>query len=140
MSDCLHARFEAQVDRTPAHIAASAGADSLSYAELDQRANRLAHHLRSLGVGPETLVAIQLPRALDLIVAIVAVVKSGGAYVPLDGEHPQERRAFYLSDSAARVIITTSELAFEVRPDTALVLLDADAPRIARSPPCGRRR
>ena len=83
---------------------------SLTYAELNERANRLAHHLRALGVGPEVLVGICLERSVDLVIGVLGVLKAGGAYVPLDPSYPAERLAFMLEDAQVAVLITTSDL------------------------------
>ena len=91
---CAHRLFEAQVDRTPDAIAVRFQDQKLTYRDLNSRANRLARHLVSLGVEAEALVAIGVERSLDLVIAILAVVKSGGAYLPLDPAHPVERRVF----------------------------------------------
>jgi amino acid adenylation domain-containing protein len=108
--DRLHTLFEAQVERSPDAEALVCGRERLSYAELNRRANRLAHHLRSLGVGPEVKVGIFLDRTVELVVAILAALKAGGAYVPLDPEYPAERVAFMLEDTSAPVLITRSAL------------------------------
>ncbi|WBB56644.1 non-ribosomal peptide synthetase [Verrucosispora sp. WMMD573] len=99
--------FEAQVAATPSAPAVEAGGRSLRYAELNERANRLARALVARGVGPERTVALALPRSIDLIVAIVAVAKTGGAYLPVDLSYPAERLAFLLDDSAPTVVLTT---------------------------------
>jgi amino acid adenylation domain-containing protein len=130
MNMTLQSWFEAQVDRTPSRIAVSAIDGLFTYRELEQRANRLAHRLRGLGVGPQTLVGICLPRSRDLIVAIVAVIKAGWAYLPLDPEHPRERLASYMRDSGASVLISVRELAPEIPERTAVVLLDEHAAEI----------
>jgi arthrofactin-type cyclic lipopeptide synthetase A len=84
--------FEAQVRRKP-HAVAHRPASSLTYAQLNQRANRLAHHLRELGVQPDARVAICVERGLDLVVGLLGILKAGGAYVPLDPDYPLERLA-----------------------------------------------
>ncbi|MDT0478577.1 AMP-binding protein, partial [Streptomyces sp. DSM 41014] len=84
--------------------------EELSYAQLNARANQLAHYLRTLGVGPETLVGVCLDRGLDMIVSLLAVLKAGGAYVPLDPQYPAERLALMLADTAAPVLLTQSSL------------------------------
>ncbi|HVH11769.1 MAG TPA: AMP-binding protein, partial [Longimicrobium sp.] len=97
---CVHQLFEAQAARTPGASAVTFGEASLTYAELDRQANRLAHHLRRLGVGPEVRVGLCLERGVELMVAILGVLKAGGAYVPVDPGHPEERIAYVLRDSA----------------------------------------
>ena len=88
---CLHELFEEQVRATPEAVAVVFGGERLTYAELDTRANRLAHHLRACGVGPDTLVGLCLQRSLEMVVGILWILKAGGAYVPFDGRHPAER-------------------------------------------------
>ncbi|QNP75101.1 amino acid adenylation domain-containing protein [Streptomyces roseirectus] len=110
-STTLTALFEAQVARTPDAEAVLSGARRVTYAELNARANRLARHLADGGVGCEDRVAVAVPRTVDLLVAILGVLKSGAAYVPLDLEHPDERIAYTLADSAPTVIVTTTRAA-----------------------------
>jgi amino acid adenylation domain-containing protein len=98
--------IEAQAVRTPDLAAAVCGGESLSYRELNERANKLAHYLRSLGVRPEVKVGICLGRSLDLLVAFLATLKSGGAYVPLDPGYPRQRLQYMLQDSGAQVLLT----------------------------------
>ncbi|HEV7905584.1 MAG TPA: AMP-binding protein, partial [Pyrinomonadaceae bacterium] len=105
---CLHELFEAQVERTPTAEALVCGASRLTYAELNERANRLARHLRTLGVGAETLVGICLDRSVELVVALLGVLKAGGAYVPLDPQYPRERLRLMVEDSGASVLVTTT--------------------------------
>ena len=105
-TQCIHELLEAQTARDPAAIAVVMEDRSLSYGELNARANRLAHHLRDLGVGPEVPVAICVERSLDTVVGLVAVLKAGGAYVPMDPAYPVERLAFMIRDSAPAVVLT----------------------------------
>jgi amino acid adenylation domain-containing protein len=105
---CIHELFEAQVARTPQATALVFEGTSLSYAELNAQANRLAHHLIALGVGPDTRVAIALPRGISMVTAVLATLKAGGAYVPLDVDYPPARLSFMLSDSAPCVLITST--------------------------------
>lgn len=131
---CLHDLFAAQVARTPQATAAVCEAEALTYAELDARANRVAQVLRAMGVGPDVLVGLFLPRSLDLLVAALAIHKAGGAYVPLDPAYPADRVALYIEDSAAPVIVTRTDHAGLLPAHGAQVLvLDTD-PRIAAAP------
>jgi len=107
---CVHQLFEAQAAATPEATALVADGLSLSYAELDARSNRLAHYLRTFGIGPEVAVGLCLERGADLIVALLGVLKAGGAYLPLDPEYPLERLSFMLEDTGAPVLLTTREL------------------------------
>ena len=111
----------------------------LSYGELDRRSNRLAHHLRALGVGPETVVGLCLERSLDLIVGLMGILKAGGAYLPLDPQYPAQRLAFMLGDADARVLLAQEALLERLdlanaSARAAVVRLDADAPAIAAQP------
>ncbi len=108
---CLHDFFEAQAARTPDAVALVCGEDSLTYRELECRANQLARYLRSQGVRPEVLVGVCLERSADLVISLLAILKAGGAYVPLDAAYPHQRLAFILADSQARMVITSSNLA-----------------------------
>ncbi|MFZ6030188.1 MAG: amino acid adenylation domain-containing protein [Chloroflexota bacterium] len=108
----LHRLFEAQAERTPDAVAVICGEERLTYRELNRRANRLAHHLRSLGVGPEIRVGVYLERTTGLIVALLGLLKAGGVYVPLDPEYPLERLAYILSDAQVAVLLTTEILAY----------------------------
>ncbi|HEX9936858.1 MAG TPA: amino acid adenylation domain-containing protein, partial [Longimicrobium sp.] len=102
---CIHQLFEAQAARTPDGVAATCEGDSLTYRELNEAANRLAHHLIRRGVGPEVRVGLCLERSLEMVVAILAVLKAGGAYVPLDPSYPADRLAFTLSDAGVPVVL-----------------------------------
>ncbi len=105
LEQTLHGRFEAQVLRTPEAEAVVAGELRLSYAELNRRANRLAHHLRQCGVGSDSRVAICVERSPQLLVGLLAILKAGGAYVPLDPGYPAERLAYMLEDSAPVAVL-----------------------------------
>ncbi|HYO14103.1 MAG TPA: amino acid adenylation domain-containing protein, partial [Thermoanaerobaculia bacterium] len=125
---CLHELVEAQAERTPQAPALIAGADRLTYEELNRRASGLAGHLRSLGVGPEVGVGVFLDRSADLVVSLLAVLKAGGLYVPLDPAYPPERVGFILEDTAAPVILSRESLAGRLPATGArLVLVDRDA-------------
>ena len=106
------------------------GDESLSYGELNARANRLAHHLIGLGVGPEILVGICLERSIELVVALLGVLKAGGAYLPLDPDYPQARLAFMLQDSRASVLLT-QEYGLSRLPQHEAVIVDLDGKRDA---------
>ncbi|AZC38062.1 non-ribosomal peptide synthetase [Pseudomonas chlororaphis] len=101
----LHGLFEAQVRRTPDAVALQAGEQQLTYAQLNQRANQLAHHLRDLGVQPDTRVGICVERSLELVIGLLGILKAGGAYVPLDPGYPQERIHYMLQDSAPLAVL-----------------------------------
>ncbi|HET7228485.1 MAG TPA: amino acid adenylation domain-containing protein [Longimicrobium sp.] len=129
----LHALWEAQAGRTPHAVAVTHGDVSLTYRELDRRANRLAHHLTSLGVGVDERVGLCLERGVEMLVAVLGILKAGAAYVPLDPAYPAERLSHMLRNSAARVIVTQRGLAERLPAGGAtLVRVDADAAEIAR--------
>ncbi|NBT86584.1 MAG: non-ribosomal peptide synthetase, partial [Alphaproteobacteria bacterium] len=107
---CIHELFEEQVVRTPDNIAVSYEGEDLTYQELNERANQVAHYLRKLGVGPESLVALSLERSLELVIGLLGILKAGGAYVPLDPSYPDDRLQFMLEDTQASVLITQQEL------------------------------
>ena len=101
----IHQLFEAQASKTPHATAVVYEAQSLSYEELNGKANQLAHRLRELGVGPEVLVGICVERSLDMIVGMLGILKAGGAYVPLDPAYPKERLSYMLSDAKPAVLL-----------------------------------
>ena len=109
-SRCIHELFEEQVALAPEARALTFHGQHLSYAELNSRANQLAHYLRQLGVKAETPVGVCLNRSIDMVVALLAILKAGGAYVPLDPEYPAERLAFILEDVSPPVILTHSSI------------------------------
>ncbi|MBV9107798.1 MAG: AMP-binding protein, partial [Gemmatimonadetes bacterium] len=134
---CIHELVEAQVERTPDAVAVVFGDLALTYTELNERANRLAHHLRALGVGPEARVAICVERGLEMMVGLLAVLKAGGAYVPLDPAYPAERLRYMLADSRPAVLLTrASILAAEegLIEGLDLIVLDFDAPAWREQP------
>jgi amino acid adenylation domain-containing protein/non-ribosomal peptide synthase protein (TIGR01720 family) len=125
--------FEDQARRTPEAVAVVFDGERLSYGELDERANRLAWHLRELGVGADTRVAICCERSLQMVVGLLGILKAGGAYVPLDPSYPSERLGFMLADSDVRVLVTQEGLSVVLPGHAARVVrLDADGEQIAR--------
>jgi non-ribosomal peptide synthetase component F len=102
----IHRLFEEQVRRTPAALAVIYEQERVSYEELNKRANRMAHYLRSLGVGPEALVALLLERSVEMVVAVLGILKAGGAYLPLDPEWPRQRVGEILKDAQVSVVVT----------------------------------
>lgn len=106
---CIHQLFEEQVTRNPDAVAVVFENQQLTYAELNAKANQLAHYLRELGVKPDTLVAICAERSIEMIVGMLGILKAGGAYVPLDPAYPRERLAFMLQDSGAVLVLTQGE-------------------------------
>ncbi|MET0624998.1 MAG: condensation domain-containing protein, partial [Pyrinomonadaceae bacterium] len=136
----LHELFERQVERTPDATALVYEQERVTYRELNGRANRLARHLRGLGVGAESLVGVLMERSAEMVVSLLAVLKAGGAYVPLDPEYPAERVRFMLEDSRAGVLLTRRGLldslagvAHETTPCEAaqVVYVEEEEPRLA---------
>jgi amino acid adenylation domain-containing protein len=129
---CVHELFEAQVDRVPDAPALVAGATTLSYRELDRRSNRLARHLRVLGVGPEVVVGLRVDRSTELVVGLLGILKAGGAYLPLDPSFPVQRVQRLLDDAGAKVLVSDRELASALGASSVQVVrVDQDAARIA---------
>ena len=106
----VHTLFEIQADRTPENVAVEAGDRRLTYAELNDRANRLARHLRKLGVGTDVLVGLTTERSPEALVGMLGILKAGGAYLPLDPAYPEDRRAFMVEDSGARLVLDPQTL------------------------------
>ncbi|KWN72171.1 hybrid non-ribosomal peptide synthetase/type I polyketide synthase [Burkholderia ubonensis] len=131
----LHRLFEQQAERTPDAVAAVHDDASLTYAELNLRANRLAHHLIALGVAPDSLVGVAMERSLDMIVALLAILKAGGAYVPVDPDYPAERVRFMIDNAQLRWLLTQQHL-LAALPDTdaRLIVVDRDAHEFAAAP------
>lgn len=131
-NQCLHQLFEAQVIKTPNAVAVIFEDTRLTYQELNHRANRLAAFLQKYGVGPECLVGIYLERSLDMLVALLAILKAGGVYVPLDPSNPPQRLALVLEDSQILVLVTQNALVAQLPDQSAQVIcLDSDKALIA---------
>ncbi|MEU3891392.1 amino acid adenylation domain-containing protein [Streptomyces sp. NPDC029041] len=132
----LPALFEEQVARTPDTTALVVGAQRLTYAELNTRANRLARHLVERGAGPERIVALRLPRSLDLYVALLAVLKTGAAYLPVDVALPAERIAFMMDDARPAAVLTAEDIGPDLSTHAGTDLTDADrtAPLLPQHP------
>ncbi|HEY9850992.1 MAG TPA: amino acid adenylation domain-containing protein [Leptolyngbyaceae cyanobacterium] len=127
---CIHQLFELQVNRSPNAIAVIYEGKQLTYQELNSRANQLAHYLRSLGVGPEVLVAACVERSLESVVGLLAILKAGGAYVPLDPHYPPNRLAFMLEHSQTPVLLTQKHLVESLPQHQARIVCLDDNPEI----------
>ena len=124
---CMHEAFEAQVDRTPDAVALVDGARSLTYRELDRRANHLAHTLIASGVKTDQMVGIYIDRSIEMLVGLLGILKAGAAYVPMDPSYPGERIAIMLEDTRAALVVTTANLAGSLPPHSHAVCVDAAA-------------
>ncbi|HEX9939022.1 MAG TPA: amino acid adenylation domain-containing protein, partial [Longimicrobium sp.] len=127
---CIHELFEAQAARTPGAVALVWENGEVTYGELNARANRLAHHLRALGVGPEARVAVCVERGPQMVAGMLAVLKAGGAYLPLDPAYPEDRLRYMLDDGAPAAVLTESALR-HLFADAALPVVELGAPRPA---------
>ncbi|MDU9390191.1 non-ribosomal peptide synthetase [Pseudomonas sp. zfem002] len=107
---CTHQLIEAQAARVPHAVALSFGAEQLTYAQLNARANQLAHKLREQGVGPDVLVGLSTERSLEMLVGVLGILKAGGAYVPLDPDYPQDRLDYMQADSGIKLLLTRADL------------------------------
>jgi amino acid adenylation domain-containing protein len=128
-SCCIHELFSVQASRCPSAIAVCCQGEVITYGELEIRANRLAHYLRGIGVGPDSRVAVCLDRSTDMVVALLAVLKAGGGYVPLDPDYPKERLQFIIEDALPTALLSCVELTrsrFDFRPGMQLVDLTKD--------------
>ncbi|MDU0627238.1 non-ribosomal peptide synthase/polyketide synthase [Pseudomonas aeruginosa] len=124
----VHRLFEEQVERTPTAPALAFGEERLDYAELNRRANRLAHALIERGVGADRLVGVAMERSIEMVVALMAILKAGGAYVPVDPEYPEERQAYMLEDSGVQLLLSQSHLKLSLAQGVQRIDLDqADA-------------
>jgi amino acid adenylation domain-containing protein len=132
---CIHQLFEAQVERTPDRIAVVFEDRQLTYRELNNRANQLAHYLRARGVGKDVLVGLYLDRSLEMVVGIWGILKAGGAYLPLDPTYPQDRVAYILADAGVKVTIGDARLLASLPEDRSLLVsLDTNWSEIERQP------
>ncbi|TPG62840.1 AMP-binding protein, partial [Pseudomonas arsenicoxydans] len=134
----IHELFEDQAQRHPDATALVFESQSLSYGELNRRANRLAHHLIALGVRPDDRVAICVERSLEMVVGLLAILKAGGAYLPLDPAYPDERLAYMLDDAAPVALLTQAALLNTLPGHLPTVLLDAPEPLLPDSNPDAR--
>jgi amino acid adenylation domain-containing protein len=133
---CVHELFAEQAARRPDQVAVVCGDAQLSYGELNRRANQLAHHLRSLGAGAETLVGIYLERSVEMVVGLLGILKAGAAYVPLDPGFPADRLAFMLADCGAPILITESQLAGNLAAfQGQMIRMDWDWEKVANESP-----
>jgi amino acid adenylation domain-containing protein len=129
---CVHELFEQQVARDPDAVAVIFKERHLTYRELNQRANQVAHFLRKHGVGPEILVGVYLERSLEMIVGLLGILKAGGAYVPMDPVYPKERNGYILGDSKAPIVLTQKSLVHDLPEFTGRpVCMDSEWPQIA---------
>jgi len=123
---CLHKVFEQKAATRPDATAVVYGSEQITYGELNRRANRLAHHLRSLGVGPDSRVGLCLERSIEMVIGLLGVLKAGAAYVPLDPQYPAQRLSFMLDDSAVAVVLTQNQIAARLSEYTGTVIFPAE--------------
>lgn len=129
--NCIHEVIAEQAARTPERLAAVFENDNLTFEELNRRANKLAHHLQRLGVGPDVVVGLCCERSVELVIGLLGILKAGGAYLPLEPTTPAERLSFMLADTKARVLLTSSAVVTGLASTEASVLcLDTDWNRL----------
>jgi amino acid adenylation domain-containing protein/non-ribosomal peptide synthase protein (TIGR01720 family) len=132
---CIHQLFEQQATYNPQHPAVISENQQLTYAELNSRANQLAHHLKKIGVGAETIVALCVERSLEMVVGLLGILKAGGAYLPLDPQLPQERLVYTIQDAGSSVILTQQHLVgLFGKQEVPIVCLDTEWDVIAGEP------
>lgn len=137
---CIHEQVEQQAMQTPDAPALTFEGETLTYRQLNERANQLAHHLQSLGVQPDDLVALYLERSLEMVIAILGVLKAGGAYLPMDVAYPTDRLNFMLEDAkpvallTQKTILSNNRSQFTFHNSESPILLDSDWPQIAAQP------
>lgn len=133
---CLHQLIEKQTNQTPDSIAAQFENKTLSFRALDERTNKLANYLKSLGVGPNKLVGVFIERSLEMLIALLGVLKAGGAYVPLDPAYPAERISYILEDAAAIALVTQESLLHSLdKISVPIISLDSEKEKIERQDP-----
>ena len=130
---CIHHLFEDQVGKTPANIAVVFEDNQLTYNELNEKSNQLAHYLQERGVKPETLVGICVDRSLEMIIGLLAILKAGGAYVPIDPAYPEDRISYMLDDAGCGIVLTQEHIGL-VQAGTEVIYLDSDWDNIGNSP------
>jgi len=133
-SACIHELFEAQAQRTPEAVAAEFNGEQLTYSELNRRSAQFALHLRALGVGPDVLVAVYVERSLDMVIALLGILKARGAYLPLDLTFPQERLAFMMGDAQPRVLVTLKKLVAKLPPNQSQLVCVDDFAAVREAP------
>ena len=132
---CIHELFEQQVEKTPEALAVIYESEQLTFRQLNERANQLAHHLRCKGIGPDRLVGVCLVRSLEMEIALLAILKAGGAYVPLDPDYPPERLSLLLRETAVPIVLTQSPYAEKLAGGSAEVIcLDRAGPILETCP------
>ncbi len=130
---CIHQLFEEQVERTPNNIAVVFEGSELTYRELNENANRMAHYLQSKGVKPEILVGICVDRSFEMIIGLFGILKAGGAYIPIDPNYPEDRIAYMVSDSNCGIILTQESIKSELPENNSeIVCLDTDLDKIKK--------
>ncbi|XKK29621.1 AMP-binding protein [Bacillus sp. AC79A.1] len=138
--NAIHQLFEEQVNRTPDALAVVDEKQQLTYRELNERANQLAHHLQKCGIGTESLVGLCFDRSVEMVVGLMGIWKAGAAYVPLDPSNPESRLRYILEDTGIKVLVTNEVLLGWIPKDIKVVCLDRDQAMISResklSPTC----
>jgi len=136
LDQCVHQLVEAQAERTPDAVALIFGEEQMTYRELNQRANQLAHYLRQCGVTPNMLVGIHVDRSFEMLIGLLGILKAGGAYLPLDPAFPTERLHFMADDAKISVLVTQTSLqaTFSSEQPIQMICVDADWPKIAEYP------
>ncbi|NEP45447.1 MAG: AMP-binding protein, partial [Okeania sp. SIO2H7] len=130
---CIHQLFEAQVEKTPDAIAVKFEGKKLTYQQLNQRSNKLAHYLKTLGVGVNVKVGICVERSLEMVIGLLGILKAGGAYVPIDASYPAERLNYMLGDTAVPILLTSESILEHLPEHSArMVFLDRDWRAITR--------